>query len=676
MHSLSKEYQAMNIQAPKCPVCSKSVYKMEEMVAMGHTWHKACFTCGVLGKEAGCNRTMNRENYQDHSGAPYCNSCYSRLFKPKGFGYGNAISMDSSPGQASVTPSDVKYESTNKVRRSSGGSAGLAAMLSSGGGSGGITMSPPVPSPPTAAVATPPPAPAPVATPPAAPSPASAPKSGSGCASTTASVPFNKGTPKCPICTKSVYKMEEILAMGSTWHKTCFKCGAGSKDSSGCSRTLTRDGYQDHDGAPYCNACYGRLYKPKGFGYGNMLNTEEGSKKQNQASPASPSAPSSTSSASASVPFKPAPSKAAASPPKVPASVTVGAGGYSKCPVCSKSVYKMEEMVAMGHTWHKACFTCGVLGKEAGCNRTMNRENYQDHSGAPYCNSCYSRLFKPKGFGYGNAISMDSSPGQASVTPSDVKYESTNKVRRSSGGSAGLAAMLSSGGGSGGITMSPPVPSPPTAAVATPPPAPAPVATPPVVSSHASAPEVASTAAVETSPVAVDPMSQNSRPVGGSAGLAAMISSNNTSKASTKTPEVSKPSPPWKTNMRSADSALTPTSGIAEKAEHHPKCPACEKNVYKMEEIVAMSRTWHKACFVCGANRKDGCKKTLSRDGFLEASNAPYCLNCHKKLHGAQNIQNLTASVTAMSTKSTTKQDMHPSEVFSGDGDEVDESEW
>jgi hypothetical protein len=86
------------------------------------------------------------------------------------------------------------------------------------------------------------------------------------------------GSNKCPICAKSVYKMEEILALSRTWHKTCFCCGAGSADSNGCGRTLTRDGYSDHDNVPYCNACYGRLYRPKGVGYGNSLNTEEGSR--------------------------------------------------------------------------------------------------------------------------------------------------------------------------------------------------------------------------------------------------------------------------------------------------------------------------------------------------------------------------------------------------------------
>lgn len=273
----------------------------------------------------------------------------------------------------------------------------------------------------------------------------------------------------------------------------------------------------------------------------------------------------------------------------------------------------------MGSTWHKACFTCGVLGAEPGCKRTMNRENYQDHAGAPYCTACYGRLFKPKGFGYGNTLNTEekvpavaavspaspaatsSSSGVNVVVPSDVTFESHQKVRRSSGGSAGLAALINSGPKGSGMSP-PPVP-----------------------------------AAVAPAPASF--------------------------KSSSTAPK------------------------IAENAEHHPKCPTCEKNVYKMEEIVAMSRTWHKSCFVCGTNRGDGCGKTLPRDGYLEHENAPYCLTCHGRLHGAQNLQNLTQSVAALSTKPGTagaapqrrdskRTDIHPSELFAGDGDEVGEAEW
>ena len=83
--------------------------------------------------------------------------------------------------------------------------------------------------------------------------------------------------PKCYICTKSVYKMEEgieslsyiyslhiqicdhlmlishiyyysyfqVIAIDRSWHKLCFKCGGANTD--GCNRTLTLDAYSEHN---------------------------------------------------------------------------------------------------------------------------------------------------------------------------------------------------------------------------------------------------------------------------------------------------------------------------------------------------------------------------------------------------------------------------------------------
>lgn len=90
--------------------------------------------------------------------------------------------------------------------------------------------------------------------------------------------------PKCKMCKKSVYKMEEvifttrmhllslplyinliyvqIMAMSHSWHKACFTCGG--TEGNGCGRTLLLDNYTDHGSNPYCTACYGRLYRPKG----------------------------------------------------------------------------------------------------------------------------------------------------------------------------------------------------------------------------------------------------------------------------------------------------------------------------------------------------------------------------------------------------------------------------
>ena len=71
------------------------------MVAVGHVWHKSCFTCGARAGD-GCRKVLNRQNYVDHDNCPYCSACHNKLFRPKGFGYSNALMLDYGPTAASV----------------------------------------------------------------------------------------------------------------------------------------------------------------------------------------------------------------------------------------------------------------------------------------------------------------------------------------------------------------------------------------------------------------------------------------------------------------------------------------------------------------------------------------------------------------------------------------------
>jgi len=79
--------------APQCPVCNKGVYKMEEIVALGSTWHKLCFRCAALapedpsGSETRCGKKLDLTNYAERKPAeegghpiPYCKSCYNKNF--------------------------------------------------------------------------------------------------------------------------------------------------------------------------------------------------------------------------------------------------------------------------------------------------------------------------------------------------------------------------------------------------------------------------------------------------------------------------------------------------------------------------------------------------------------------------------------------------------------------
>jgi len=72
-------------------------------------------------------------------------------------------------------------------------------------------------------------------------------------------------SPKCCICTKSVFKPEEVRSIGKIWHKTCFTCGATGKGAEGagkgCGKTLSiMEGYQVHEErVPHCKNCFNKL---------------------------------------------------------------------------------------------------------------------------------------------------------------------------------------------------------------------------------------------------------------------------------------------------------------------------------------------------------------------------------------------------------------------------------
>lgn len=67
----------------------------------------------------------------------------------------------------------------------------------------------------------------------------------------------------CPRCGGAVFAAEQQLAKGTMWHQKCFSCAE-------CKRPL--DSMLACDGPDkeiHCRSCYGRLFGPKGFGYGH-----------------------------------------------------------------------------------------------------------------------------------------------------------------------------------------------------------------------------------------------------------------------------------------------------------------------------------------------------------------------------------------------------------------------
>ena len=59
---------------------------------------------------------------------------------------------------------------------------------------------------------------------------------------------FGAGNPKCHVCTKTVYKTEELKALGKVYHTACFTCSCPKGD--GCGRSCRGGDYVEHDDRP------------------------------------------------------------------------------------------------------------------------------------------------------------------------------------------------------------------------------------------------------------------------------------------------------------------------------------------------------------------------------------------------------------------------------------------
>lgn len=63
-----------------------------------------------------------------------------------------------------------------------------------------------------------------------------------------------------------------------------------------------------------------------------------------------------------------------------------------------------------------------------------------------------------------------------------------------------------------------------------------------------------------------------------------------------------------------------------------PTCPSCQKHVFKAEEVLFNSQTWHKDCFRCGLLHKKGCERQLTQGGYETHGGVAYCTGCFNQL--------------------------------------------
>ena len=57
------------------------------------------------------------------------------------------------------------------------------------------------------------------------------------------------------------------------------------------------------------------------------------------------------------------------------------------------------------------------------------------------------------------------------------------------------------------------------------------------------------------------------------------------------------------------------------------RCPRCNLNVYKAEEIVIGDKSWHRICFRCSQ-----CNRSLRQDTAKNEKGSPYCDTCYRYL--------------------------------------------
>eukprot|EP00126_Sphaerothecum_destruens_P007047 Sdes_comp19657_c0_seq8m11481 len=209
--------------ADKCPRCDKPVYLAEQVLAIGKKWHRRCFTCKK------CNKSLDSTTCTEHEDI-YCKTCYSRLFGPKGYGYGLSgaglqTSVDLKNKTSASSPHSTPIQATNEQNCQEKKSISPQQNLSTFQNLVNQNKS-----------------------------------------DTLTSMSNNLN--QCPRCKKTVYMAEKIAAAGHSWHKGCFRCAL-------CGKTLDSVTVTDRDREIFCKACYAHKFGPKGYGHSGTLQYTE-----------------------------------------------------------------------------------------------------------------------------------------------------------------------------------------------------------------------------------------------------------------------------------------------------------------------------------------------------------------------------------------------------------------
>lgn len=209
-------------------------------MALGKSFHTACFTCKTCGKG------LDSMNLAEGGDDIFCKNCHLKEFGPKGF-RGGGGGVNSTTGIADpvekVQGGDFCSECGEKQTAGAKFCPQCGAKADAGGAS--------APAAPGGNVS--------VANNPwnqPAPKSAAAPIKRTG----QAKMKFG-GAPQCGACGKSVYEAEKVMGANKAWHQECFLCAT-------CKKGLDSQNITESDGKLYCKSCYGKNFGPKGFGIG------------------------------------------------------------------------------------------------------------------------------------------------------------------------------------------------------------------------------------------------------------------------------------------------------------------------------------------------------------------------------------------------------------------------
>jgi hypothetical protein len=301
--------------AETCFICSKVVYLPERVKALERTWHKTCFKCGAGSdiENDCCGKILNPlEGYSQSKNLPYCKTCYTKNFGPVGIHKGLSTSLAPPVKPMSYLSEDAdrtakqddnltaalgrlkktgviaekrtsvsegigglmsKFEKANEAQAQDGESEKMpsvaqrrASFQNEVQAQDGGSEKPPSVAQRRASFQKSTPETIATGLKPVGEGKAIANEQAKGIAKKLGA----SGTsPKCVVCAKTVYKVEEVKALNKIYHKSCFRCGQGTqaigKDSGACNKVLSiMESYLEHESTPYCKNCHVKLFASVG----------------------------------------------------------------------------------------------------------------------------------------------------------------------------------------------------------------------------------------------------------------------------------------------------------------------------------------------------------------------------------------------------------------------------